>query len=166
MTDTHDTINEHSNLSPYARHVIETLGLEQHPEGGWYRRDWQADGTDQDGRPLASLIYFLLPAGDYSAWHRVDADEIWLWHGPGQVILEESDSPDASAARQIHLGQGLRPAAGSADGIQQIIGHHVIAAHTWQRTVPGDEDALVSCVVSPGFQFSGFELNAEHQQNV
>ncbi len=28
----------------------------------------------------------------------------------------------------------------------------------WQRTVPGSGDALVSCLVSPGFDFADFEL--------
>ena len=70
-------------MSDYARGVVADLGLEAHPEGGWYVRDWQSPQTDEAShRPLSSLIYFLLPEGDMSAWHKVDADEIWLWHGP------------------------------------------------------------------------------------
>ena len=50
------------------------LDLEPHPEGGWYRRTWRSpvDVTLPDGRvrPTATLIYFLLPAGESSAWHR------------------------------------------------------------------------------------------------
>ena len=161
-----DATIAHGDLSAYARHLIAKLGLVRHPEGGWYRRDWQSDDTVRDGRPLASMIYFLLPAGDRSAWHRVDADEIWLWHGPGPVLLEEGGAGDApGATRQIRLGEGLMPGSGSDDG-QPVVGHHVIAAHTWQRTVPCTDDALVSCIVSPGFLFSGFELNAGHQQNL
>ncbi len=34
----------------------------------------------------------------------------------------------------------------------------VVPAGAWQRTLPGDDDALVSCVVSPGFDFADFEL--------
>ena len=33
-------------------------------------------------------------------------------------------------------------------------------AGVWQRTVPSDADALVSCLVSPGFDFADFELAA------
>ena len=77
------------DMSPYARSIVERLGLETHPEGGWYTRDWQSPHTDEaSSRPLSSLIYFLLPEGDASAWHKVDADEVWLWHGPASVKLE------------------------------------------------------------------------------
>ena len=45
--------------------------------------------TLPDGRvrPTATLIYFLLPAGESSAWHRVASDELWLAH-QGAVTLE------------------------------------------------------------------------------
>ena len=102
-----------SGVSPYAQHLIDALDLAPHPEGGWYRRTWQSPiaaptGMPADAapattsnvagaadlsenstsaRPLASLIYFLLPAGDSSDWHVVDADELWLWHGPGAVTM-------------------------------------------------------------------------------
>lgn len=55
-------------MSDYARGVVADLGLEAHPEGGWYVRDWQSPQTDEAShRPLSSLIYFLLPEGDMSA---------------------------------------------------------------------------------------------------
>ena len=60
------------------------LDLQPHPEGGWYRQTWKsaervrtADGRD---RATATLILFLLPAGEASAWHRVASEEIWLGH--------------------------------------------------------------------------------------
>ena len=113
------------DMSPYARSIVERLGLETHPEGGWYTRDWQSPHTDEaSSRPLSSLIYFLLPEGDASAWHKVDADEVWLWHQADVTVS----------------------------------GHAVVPAGVWQRTVPGQGDALVSCVVSPGFVFDGFTL--------
>ena len=114
------------------------LGLEPHPEGGWYRRTWTSPVpvtlTDADGaervRPAATLIHFLLPAGEFSAWHRVSSSEIWIWNGQGTVQLE--------------LG---------GERTQVIIG-----ADVWQRTVPSEEDALVSCLVSPGFDFADFSM--------
>ncbi len=159
-----------SGPSTYARGIIESLRLSPHPEGGWYRRTWQsgiaanadhaaAAGADMgehstNVRPLASLIYFLLPAGEASDWHVVDADEAWLWHGPGAVTLELGGSgvaPDKEHAVRAILDV-------NADGAQ---GHLVVPAGVWQRTVPSDEDALVSCMVCPGFVYSGFTLAAE-----
>ena len=98
------------DMSPYARSIVERLGLETHPEGGWYTRDWQSPHTDEaSSRPLSSLIYFLLPEGDASAWHKVDADEVWLWHGPASVKLELGGQRRDSGIRRIqanrnHLG--------------------------------------------------------------
>ena len=90
-------------------------------------------------RPLASLIYFLLPAGEASDWHVVDADEAWLWHGPGAVTLELGGSgakPDKEHATQVTLDVGPN----------ETQGHFVVPAGVWQRTIPTDEDALVSCM--------------------
>lgn len=125
------------------------LGLEPHPEGGWYRQTWRSpvEVTLPDGRvrPTATLIWFLLPAGESSAWHRVSSDEVWLAH-QGEVTLELGGSADrpADAVRRI-LGAG-------ADS--QVL----VPSGVWQRTVPGEADALVSCLVSPGFDFADFEL--------
>ena len=59
--------------------LAEALDLEPHPEGGWFRQTWASPVaiTLPDGRvrPTATLIYFLLPAGEASAWHRVSSDE-------------------------------------------------------------------------------------------
>ena len=126
------------------------LDLEPHPEGGWYRQTWASPETvtlaDGRVRPTATLIYFLLPAGESSAWHRVRSDEIWLAHS-GTVTVQlggSGDAPDEARAVEVVVGpespQGLVPAG------------------VWQRTVPSEADALVSCLVSPGFDFADFDL--------
>ena len=133
--------------------LAETLDLERHPEGGWYRQTWRADEgvTTADGRdrPTATLIHFYLPAGEVSAWHRVASDEVWLAH-QGDVTLELG-------------GTGPRPGPGATErlGVDPTAGqspHVVIPGGVWQRTLPSEADALVSCVVSPGFDFADFEL--------
>ena len=108
--------------------------------------------TLQDGRvrPTATLIYFLLPAGETSAWHRVSSDELWLSHGHGSVIIElggSGDSPHGhtTSVLGVDLRAGERP---------QVL----VPAGEWQRTRRSDDDALVSCLVSPGFDFDDFEL--------
>ncbi|TFC92261.1 cupin domain-containing protein [Cryobacterium sp. TMT4-31] len=134
------------------------LGLEPHPEGGWYRRTWTSPVpvtlTDTDGservRPAATLIHFLLPAGEFSAWHRLSSSEIWIWNGQGAVQLElggDGDEPDAESSPVL--------------GGRLLRGEHsqvIIPADVWQRTVPSEEDALVSCLVSPGFDFADFSM--------
>ena len=130
-----------------------SLGLAPHPEGGWYRQTWASPVTvtlpDGRVRPTATLIHFLLPAGESSAWHRVASDELWLAH-TGSVSLELG-------------GDGGRPEDATAVvvGVDLAAGERaqaLVPAGVWQRTVPAAHDALVSCLVSPGFDFADFEL--------
>jgi uncharacterized protein len=131
------------------------LGLEPHPEGGWYRRTWAAGATlEANGgvRPAATLIHFLLPPGESSAWHRVESDEIWMWHGPDPLVLELGGTGDGPVADQ---GLVLGPGAGTdPEQHAQVL----VPAGVWQRTIPSDGEVLVSCLVSPGFSFDDFSL--------
>ena len=135
--------------------LAEALDLQPHPEGGWFRQTWAAAETvrlpDGRRRPTATLIYFFLPAGASSAWHRVASDETWLAH-EGTVLLElggDGSQPGPEGAEQIRVGLDR------ADG---DVAQALVPAGVWQRTVPTDDDALVSCLVSPGFDFDDFEL--------
>lgn len=133
--------------------LADLLDLQPHPEGGWFRQTWASGEaiTLADGRvrPAATLIHFLLPAGESSAWHRVASDELWLAHS-GVVALELGgiDTTPVTAEAQL---VGTDVAAGQ-------LAQALVPAGVWQRTVPGDRDALVSCLVSPGFDFADFEL--------
>ncbi len=132
--------------------LAERLGMERHPEGGWFVRTWAAAPTIETPggpRPTATLIHFLLPAGEVSAWHRVVSDELWLWHGPGTLELQlggTSDAPDEGIPTCL-LGPG-----------EQASFQVLVPAGTWQRTLPGDAEVLVSCLVSPGFDYADWEL--------
>lgn len=128
--------------------IIAKLGLQPHPEGGWYRQTWQ--GTEVAGRAVGTAIHFLLQAGERSHWHRVDADEVWLWHAGAPLTLLMA--PDAAGPLQvIPLGgdvlDGQHPQA-------------VVPKGWWQAAEPTGAWTLVSCTVSPGFRFDGFELAA------
>jgi len=113
------------------------LDLQPHPEGGWFRRTWTSPATTEGARPAATAILFLLMPDERSAPHVVDADELWLWHGPGTLTLLLG-----------HVRHVLGP------GKPQLI----VPAGVRQATEPVDAEVLVSCVVSPGFEWSGFSL--------
>jgi predicted cupin superfamily sugar epimerase len=131
--------------------LIESLGLAPHPEGGWYREMWRA-GAAPGERAGGTSIYFLLEAGQRSHWHRVDADELWLWHaGDALDLLVEQEN---GAVRKFALGGDV------AGGYEPQC---LVPASRWQSTEArpkgsGAGWALVSCVVVPGFEFAGFEL--------
>ena len=130
-----------------AEEITRLLELMPHPEGGWYRETWRdipADG----GRGHGTAIYFLLPGNVENRWHRVDAVEIWHHLAGAPLDLEiGKDSPTAETT--VHLGTDLR-AGERPQGI--------VPAHHWQRAKSRGEWTLVSCTVSPAFQFEGFEL--------
>jgi uncharacterized protein len=126
-----------------AQAVIAAFGLAPHPEGGHYRETWRDCPADA-ARGRASAIFFLLAAGEESAWHKVDAAELWLWHAGGPLALEI-----ARTRSTLHLGNDL--AAG-----QMLQG--IVPPAAWQRARPLGAWTLVSCVVAPAFTFAGFTL--------
>jgi uncharacterized protein len=123
--------------------IIAKLALAPHPEGGWYRQTWQ--GPMQNGRATGTAILFLLKAGERSHWHRVDADEIWIWNAGAPLIL----SMGLTKAENLLLGPDVLGGA----SVQAV----VPAGH-WQAAQSTGLWTLVSCTVSPGFQFEGFDL--------
>ena len=109
--------------------LAEALDLEPHPEGGWYRQTWVSPATvslaDGRTRSAATLIYFLLPAGEASAWHRVASDEIWLAH-TGVVTLELGGSGAGPAAAEDceRRSVGGRPGEAQAPRARRALAAH------------------------------------------
>jgi predicted cupin superfamily sugar epimerase len=130
--------------------IIEELRLSPHPEGGWFRETWRAPAEEGE-RAQATAILFLLEAHQRSHWHKVDAAEVWLWHA-GDPLLLSLSLDDEGPEREIRLGP---------DVIAGDTPQYVVAPHEWQAAapLPGSEGyTLVSCVVAPAFEFSGFTL--------
>ena len=127
-----------------AQDIITQLQLEPHPEGGHYRQTWAEPG---DNRAQMTMIYFLLSAGESSHWHRVDASEFWLYHAGAPLILSMSATDDGPARDHV-LTDDL------TKGAPQI----VVPKDHWQSARSTGDWTLVSCAVSPGFDFAGFTL--------
>jgi predicted cupin superfamily sugar epimerase len=129
-----------------AREIIDALGLARHPEGGWYRETWRAEAQD-GGRAAGTAIYYLLEGGDFSHWHRVDAAEIWHHYAGGPLSLTLSPNGHDAEAHVLgdELGAGQRP---------QLL----VPPGWWQCATSLGAWTLVGCTVSPGFEFSGFEM--------
>lgn len=129
--------------------VVGQLGLQPHPEGGWYRETWRAP-TDDGSRGAGSAIYYLLRAGEESHWHRVDAAETWHLYAGGPLQLDLS----ADGTTVDHRVLGLDLVAGQRP-------QHVVPGGVWQAARPLAGWSLVGCTVSPAFEFAGFELAPE-----
>lgn len=125
--------------------IIRLLDLKPHPEGGYFRETFR-DSAGDGGRATVTAIYFLLRKGEISRWHRIDATEIWHWYAGDPLELKLSNG---SGLRSFLLGpslsEGQRPQA-------------VVPKHNWQSARSLGAYSLIGCTVSPGFEFSGFEL--------
>jgi predicted cupin superfamily sugar epimerase len=128
-----------------AQQLITELGLQPHPEGGWYRETFRQPAPD-GGRAMATAILFLLDAGERSHWHRVDAAELWLWHAGSPLALSIAD---ADGRRTLMLG---------GDVLANQAPQALVPPHAWQAARADAGWALVSCIVTPGFDFAGFDL--------
>jgi hypothetical protein len=125
--------------------IIQSLSLAPHPEGGWYRQTWVADNP---GRPSGTAILFLLQRGEVSHWHTVDATEIWFYHAGSPLILSRAAIESGPAQDDL-----LGPDVLSGHAAQLIV-----PPHHWQSARGTGDWTLVSCTVSPGFDFAGFHL--------
>lgn len=140
---------------PSAAELVQILGLQPHPEGGFYKETFRDDAAaaSGSGRAASTAILYLLPAGAKSKLHRLDASECWHAYMGGPITIVELD-PSTSGARTTVLGHDL--AAG------QVL-QHVVPAGVWFGAAPcdGTEWALVGCTVAPGFEFASFEMGSE-----
>lgn len=137
--------------------IVKRFALRPHPEGGFFREvhrsplviDHPALAANRQRRSSGTFIYFLLAAGDFSAFHRVRAsDEIWHVYAGGALELHTIDMEERYATQVLtnDLTQG-EPAL-------------VVPAGNWQaaRPAPGSAWVFCGCTVAPGFDFADFEM--------
>ncbi len=136
--------NEGSTV-PRVEHLIRDYALQPHPEGGFFKETYRAPmklpGTE---RSVCTAIYYLLPEGQRSNLHRIDADELWHFYRGDPLLI-------------VELQKGAPPKVTrlSAEHPQ-----HLVPAGTWFGSLPatGSAYCFVGCTVSPGFEFAHFEL--------
>lgn len=134
---------------PPAHEVIARLGLEPHPEGGFYRETWRDQPAD-GGRGSGTAILFLLREGERSRWHRIDATELWHFYDGAPLELFVSEDGERTT-RQV-LGPGL---------FEGETPQAVVPPDAWQSARSLGDWTLVGCTVSPAFDFDFFELADE-----
>jgi predicted cupin superfamily sugar epimerase len=116
--------------------LIAVLGLQPHPEGGWFAETWR--------EPAGTAIYYLLRAGERSEWHRVrGATEIWHFYAGDPLALDLR--PGGARVLGPDVAAGQRPLV-------------VVPAEVWQSAEPLGAWTLVGCTVCPAFEFDRFEL--------
>jgi predicted cupin superfamily sugar epimerase len=142
-------------MNSRAAELIEQLGLQPHPEGGFFSEVFRSEDyvTPSDGRGVRAAIttiYFLLTRDTVSRWHRVRSDEVWHLYEGGPLELLDADL-DSGACRRSLLGR-----VGDTDRAPV----HTIPAGRWQASRTIGDYALMGCSVGPGFEYTDFELLA------
>lgn len=150
---------------PTAEEIIQHYNLVPHPEGGHYKRIYQSRvmipkavlGDNFSGdRPSLTGIYYLLKSEEVNQWHRLQSDEIWQFIlGDPIEILEK---PDLGAQNTFKTLLGKEITQG------QQLAHCVKAQTIFKAQILRSPlsilmgFSLVSCWVSPGFDFDEFEI--------
>ena len=130
-----------------AQELVAALGLAPHPEGGWYKETFR-DRPAVGGRGALTQILYLLPAGEISAWHRVnDATEVWHHYAGAPLTL--SLSADGRTVVDHIMGP---------DVLAGQVPHVVMAPGVWQSARSLGDWTLCGCTVAPAFEFAGFEM--------
>jgi predicted cupin superfamily sugar epimerase len=129
--------------------LVRALGLQPHPEGGYYKETYRAQArveTPRGSRAAGTAIYYLLPRGEFAAWHQVASDEVWHFYDGAPLtlyLLNDQGLESLTLGREVRRGE--QP---------QII----IPAGVLQAAVPGGDYTLVGCTVAPGFDFADWEM--------
>lgn len=141
-----------------AEYWIQHLQLLPHPEGGFYRETYRSNIAISrsdlpvgflDDRRLSTCIYYLLRSDEISKLHRLKSDEIWFYHFGSPLRVYEIDS---EGAKHTHI---LGANHEKAEQFSLIIpAGHTFCAEVVEKNTFG----LVSCMVSPGFDFNDFEI--------
>lgn len=141
-----------------AAYFIEALNLRPHPEGGWFKETYRSDevilqnhlpGRFSGSRNFSTAIYFLLEGKSFSAFHRIQSDELWhFYSGSGitvYVIMPGGESQILKLGHDIRAGEQMQA---------------VVKAGCWfaSEVTKVDSFSLAGCTVAPGFDFADFEL--------
>lgn len=146
-----------------ADHWIKKLGLERHPEGGYYKEVYRSTEVipqkalprRYDGpRVFSTFIFYLLGGDEVSYFHRLRSDEIWHFYR-GSCLSLYVLSP-AGRLKQTRLGRNFE-----AGEVFQA----VVPAGHWFGAAVGRRNSysLVGCTIAPGFDFRDFELGQRNE---
>lgn len=138
--------------------LIDHLHLLPHPEGGYYIETYRSKGfiskaqlpnQFNGNRNFSTAIYFLIPGGQFSAFHVINSDE--LWHFYEGVSLYIYMIHQNGKLEIIRLGKNIE---------EGEVFQAVVPAGCWfaSKSVTEDAYSLVGCTVAPGFDFADFTL--------
>ena len=146
-----------------AKEIINHFSLTEHPEGGYFKETYRSIGeisslnlsNDFEGnRNYSTSIYFLLTSEKFSAFHKINQDEIWHFY-TGTTLKLHQISPEGKYSFVI-IGNDFK----NGEIPQYTVpAHYYFAAEVMQE----DSFSFVGCTVSPGFDFRDFVLPSREE---
>ena len=149
-----------------ANYWITNLNLQAHPEGGYFKETYRAEETVLNkygkNRSASTGIYFLITSANFSAFHKIESDEMWHFHGGSPlvvyVLMPNGELNILKIGNDLEKGQ--TPQA-------------IVPAGCWfaSRVEVSNSYSFVGCTVAPGFDFQDFvlanrqELTAEYPKH-
>lgn len=141
-----------------AKDIIEKLKLQPHPEGGFFRETYRSQESIkptclpeifEGGRNYSTCIYFLLKSNGFSAFHKINQDEIWHFYLGSTLKLVMIS--EVGMVSEVMIGNDI---------LKGELPQFIVPKNHWFAAKVMDDDgyALVGCTVSPGFDFKDFIL--------
>jgi len=141
-----------------SQEIINKLNLKEHPEGGYFSETYRSElkiptrvlGDDYNGdRNCATCIYFMLTSEKFSAFHKINQDEIWHYY-KGVSLKLHIISKEGNYSF-VMIGN---------DFDKNEVPQYVVKGGDWfaAEVLEKDSYTLVGCTVSPGFDFADFVL--------
>jgi hypothetical protein len=148
--------------SPTEDDLVKYLNLTPHPDGGYYHEAYRSTEKtvncpvqlicNDKNRPYATSIYSLVKKNNTSPIHRIKSDEILHFYAGD--ALEIAEITQKGSIKITILGNDITKK-------QKYM--YVIPAKNWFRTRTLGEYSLFGSTVSPGFEFSDFEIADTHK---
>ncbi len=141
-----------------AKQLIAKFDLAEHPEGGYFRETYRSEGIIKNeslpnefngNRNYSTSIYFLLTDEKFSAFHKINQDEIWHFY-KGSPLKLHMISPEGDYSFII-IGNNIE-----ANETPQF----VVPARYWfaAEVIDSNSYSFTGCTVAPGFDFNDFVL--------
>ncbi len=141
-----------------SQEIIQKFNLNKHPEGGYYKETHRSSGIIKNenlsdnfigDRNYSTCIYFLLTSDKFSAFHKINQDEIWHFY-LGTTLKLHMIAPNGEYSFVL-IGNNLKE-----DEHPQFI----VPAQYWfaAEVIKKDSFAFTGCTVAPGFDFNDFVL--------
>jgi len=146
-------------MNTRAKTLIQLLKLIAHSEGGFYREVFRSKSkvespAKKTSRHAMSDIYFLLPSGHVSKFHKLAHDELWHFYEGSPVQIIEIE-PEVLKITKTTIGHTS----------EVLCYKHLVKAGNWQAAKTSGDYSLAGCTVAPGFEFEDFKLLRDDQES-